>query len=208
MVPPSQTRPGMSSTRVTEILHATVAVLQEVGYDQLTMDAVAHAARAGKATLYRRWSSKAELVVEAVCHTEPVPTPNTGQLRLDLLAMCTGPGGLSDRTPQSVLAGLLTAMHRDLELADIFRARFLAPKRIIVTEIFNRAQQRGEIPPDLSLEIIPQILPALVIHRVLVLGESTDLGFIEQVLDTVVLPACSYRDPHSSHQSAIGKGLS
>ena len=67
-------RPRIEGDREAEVLDAAVAVLAEVGYDRLTMDQVALTARASKATLYRRWSSKAELVVDAVSRTRVCPT--------------------------------------------------------------------------------------------------------------------------------------
>jgi AcrR family transcriptional regulator len=72
-------RPRIEGGREDEILDATVAVVAELGYDRLTMDAVATAAKASKATLYRRWSTKAELVVDAIsrakgCHCTATPT--------------------------------------------------------------------------------------------------------------------------------------
>jgi len=80
------TRPRIEGDREQEILDAALEVLADVGYDRLTMDAVAQAAKASKATLYRRWNSKATLVVEALAHTKGVPhLPDTGNLRTDLL---------------------------------------------------------------------------------------------------------------------------
>jgi AcrR family transcriptional regulator len=173
------------------IFQATVGVLQDVGYDRLTMDAVAQAARASKATLYRRWTSKAELVVEAICQTESVQLPKTGSLRGDLIALASGPGGLSHRNQHSVLAGLLTAMQRDQELAAMIRERLFTPKSIVVRGIFEQAQSRGELVPTADIDLLMQILPALAIHRVLVLGHSTTQEFVERIIDEVVLPACT-----------------
>ncbi|MGH3386900.1 MAG: helix-turn-helix domain-containing protein, partial [Nocardioidaceae bacterium] len=97
-----KTRPRVEGDREDEILEAALAVLAEVGYDRLTMDAVATAAKASKATLYRRWTSKAHLVVDAAVRAKGCPMPddvNTGSLRGDLLAMSTCDGGLTDNVP-------------------------------------------------------------------------------------------------------------
>src|SRR3954467_7617569 len=79
-------------TRDTEILQAAIDVLAETGYDRMTVDMVAARAKAGKATVYRRWASKAELVVDAVAcmkkvDVESTALPDTGTLRGDLVAM-------------------------------------------------------------------------------------------------------------------------
>src|SRR5689334_23978067 len=92
-------RPRIEGGREEEILEATVVVLAELGYDRLTMDAVATAAKASKATLYRRWSTKADLVVDAISRAKGCPMPedvDTGSLRGDLIAMSCGDGGFTD----------------------------------------------------------------------------------------------------------------
>src|SRR4051812_12202770 len=112
-------RPRVEGGREEEILDATVAVVAELGYDRLTMDAVATAAKASKATLYRRWTTKAELVVDAISRAKGCPMPenvDTGSLRGDLISMSCGQGGFTEEMPLSVMAGLLTALHRDEDL--------------------------------------------------------------------------------------------
>src|SRR3954447_1593913 len=89
-------RPRIEGVREQEILDAALEVLADVGYDRLTIDAVAHRAKASKATLYRRWNSKATLVVEALARVKGPPvTPDTGDLRTDLLETFCGMGGLT-----------------------------------------------------------------------------------------------------------------
>src|SRR3954470_22028186 len=91
-------RPRIEGDREVEILDAAIEVLADVGYDRLTMDAVAQRAKASKATLYRRWTSKAKLVVEALAQQKNTPEiPDTGDLRSDLVAAFCGHGGLSDQ---------------------------------------------------------------------------------------------------------------
>src|SRR5580704_16568872 len=77
------------SPRETELLEVTLRLLQQHGYDGLTLEAVAVTARASKATVYRRWPSKAELVLAAVSEgiRQAVPPPDTGTLRGDLLRL-------------------------------------------------------------------------------------------------------------------------
>ena len=109
------TRPRVEGERELEILEATLEVLDEVGYDLLTMDAVATRAKASKATLYRRWKGKPELVVAAImAHKGDAVVPDTGSLRGDLLAAyCGASGGLDDPLAKSVLSAVVTAMGRD-----------------------------------------------------------------------------------------------
>jgi AcrR family transcriptional regulator len=185
-------RPRVEGGREEEILDATVAVVAELGYDRLTMDAVATAAKASKATLYRRWTTKAELVVDAISRAKGCPIPedvDTGSLRGDLISMACGDGGFTDELPMSVIAGLLTAMHRDPELQKAFQERFLAPRQDVVTTVYARAVERGEIAPDVDIELLSVTLPAVVIHHAYVLGVEPTDELILRVIDNVILPA-------------------
>src|ERR1700709_2381280 len=98
----SPARPRVEGRREAEILDAAVDLLCHVGYDRLTMDAVAAEAKASKATLYRRWTTKSSLVVDAILRTKEalqVSDVDTGNLRDDLVQMACGHGGLSHTRP-------------------------------------------------------------------------------------------------------------
>jgi AcrR family transcriptional regulator len=188
-----RTRPRIEGAREEEILSATLHLLAQVGYDRLTMDAVATAAKAGKATLYRRWSSKADLVVDAVSRAKACPAPpavDTGSLRGDLVAMSCGIGGLTDEVPMSVLASLVTALPREPELAEAFHRMFLDPRVAVAVEVFERARERGEIGADVDPHLLATVLPSIVIHRQFILQQDADDSFVERVVDEVILPAC------------------
>ncbi|MEU4608327.1 TetR/AcrR family transcriptional regulator C-terminal ligand-binding domain-containing protein [Kribbella sp. NPDC023972] len=185
-------RPRVEGGREEEILDATVAVLAELGYDRLTMDAVATAAKASKATLYRRWTTKADLVVDAISRAKGCPMPedvDTGSLRGDLISMSCGDGGFTDEMPMSVIAGLLTALHRDPELQRAFQELFLAPRIALTNRIYGRAVERGEIAPDVDVQLLSTTLPAVIIHHAYVLGVEPTDDLILRVIDNVILPA-------------------
>jgi AcrR family transcriptional regulator len=185
-------RPRVEGGREEEILEATVAVVAELGYDRLTMDAVATAAKASKATLYRRWSTKADLVVDAISRAKGCPMPenvDTGSLRGDLIAMSCGNGGFTDELPMSVIAGLVTALHRDADLQKAFRERFLAPRQDITAGVYHRAVARGEIGPGVDIEMLSMTLPAVIVHQAYILGEQPTEELILRVIDNIILPA-------------------
>jgi AcrR family transcriptional regulator len=183
-------RPRVVGEREQEILDATLTVLADVGYDRLTMDAVAVAARASKATLYRRWSAKPELVIEALLSQKATPEPvDTGSLRGDLLAMFCTTGGLTDSRQAAVMSSVITAIGRDPEFAAAFRRDFVGPKAELVVRVFRRAQHRGELHPDADVDLLATALPGIVLHRRFFLGEKPDEALVTQVLDHLVLPA-------------------
>src|SRR5690349_18299552 len=100
----AQTRPRVEGEREQEILDSTIDILSEVGYDRLTMDAVATRAKASKATLYRRWNGKAQLVIDAlISQKEPHALPDTGSLREDMIGAFCGMGGLTDSHQLAIL---------------------------------------------------------------------------------------------------------
>lgn len=183
-------RPRVEGDRQDEILRAALVVLTDLGYDRLTMDAVATAAKASKATLYRHWSGKAELVVDAVAIGCPIPAEvDTGTLRGDLVGMACGDGGFTDDVPMSAMAGLVTALHRDADLQRAFQERFLAPRLALTAKVYGRAVARGEVDSGVDVELLGQALPAIVVHRSFVLGVPPDAAFIERVIDTIIMPA-------------------
>ncbi len=189
----AQARPRVEGDREQEILEATLTVLAEAGYDRLTMDAVAAEAKASKATLYRRWSSKPELVVEAICsHKVHPPTPDTGTLRGDLVAAHCGMGGLQDSRALAVQAAVVTAMARDPEFAATYRKEFIGPKQAASRTIFERARARGEIRDDVDLDLLIPALPGIVLHRVFLLGDVATPELVARVIDQIILPAVSH----------------
>jgi len=197
------TRPRVEGDRELEIFRATLEVLDEVGYDLLTMDAVASRAKASKATLYRRWNGKPELVVAAImAHKGESVVPDTGSLRGDLIeAYCGGSGGLNDPLAQSVLSAVVTAMGRDPEFAEVYRRDFIAPKVATSRAIYERARDRGELHPDADLAILAPALAGIVLHRAFLLGDHVTPELVGRVLDEVILPAALHGPAPSTPDS-------
>ena len=168
---------------------AALKLLGEIGYDRLTVDKIAASAGAGKATIYRRWSGKAELVVDALSREKTVETtPDTGTLRGDLIALACRVSEDDRQLGTPVMIGLVSALPHDKELRDAFRERLVEPRVATLMEVFERAQKRGEIAPLSDLSMVTSIIPALVLHRLLIEGAVPDQAFIEQVIEGVILP--------------------
>ena len=183
-------RPRVEGDREREILDAALEVLAEVGYDRLTMDAVAQRAKASKATLYRRWNSKATLVVDALATQKTTPpVPDSGDLRTDLLTAFCGMGGLTDHDTTQTFGAVMTALSTDPEFAAEFRARVLQPKAQVSRTVFQRAADRGEVRADLDLDLVAPALAGIVLHRLFVMGEHPGPTLIEHVIDQIILPA-------------------
>jgi AcrR family transcriptional regulator len=185
-------RPRVEGLREQAILDAALEVLAEVGYDRLTMDAVAARAKASKATLYRRWSGKATLVVEALHHSKGVEeAPDTGSLRGDLLAISCGLGGLADTSVVGSIASIITAIAHDADFGAAFRAHVLEHKMAATRVVWQRARERGELRDDVDVDLLQAALPGIVLHRVFVLGEHPDVDLVTRVVDQIILPAAT-----------------
>lgn len=191
--PPAHGR-SLSEARTPEILQAALAVLADVGYDRLTMEAVAARAHAGKATLYRRWPSKAELVVAAVgfMKTECMPPlSDSGSLREDLHRVAALITTRLSSDEMCVMRGLASALAHDRDLARVFEREFVGQRRAEMAELLRRAQRRGEIPPGKDIDILAHILPSMVFARSLVTSQMVDLEFLKRLIDGVLIPAAT-----------------
>jgi hypothetical protein len=196
MTPPTEataSRPRVEGLREAEILEATLQVLQDLGYDRLTMDAVALRARASKATLYRRWNSKLRLVIDALLTTKPEPVvPDTGSLRGDLIEMFCGLGGITDDQAVGMVASVITAVGRDPDFAHAFRTEIIGPKMAASQQVWERAKARGELRPDADLSLLGPALAGIVLHRVYLMGEKPTTQLVTRVIDQIILPAATH----------------
>jgi AcrR family transcriptional regulator len=198
-------RPRVEGDREDEILEVTIDLLTEVGYDRLTMDAVAKSARASKATLYRRWESKPSLVIDALIRAKDMPeveAPDTGSLRGDLISAFCGNRGITNHRITGVMGAVITAVSTDPEFADLFREHFIAPKEGASRAIYQRAIERGEIAADVDLEIIAPALAGVCLHRMYVMGQVPDDDVVERVIDSLILPALGATPAPSTHHTS------
>lgn len=181
---------GRSAAREAAICDAALALLAEVGYDRMSMDAVAARARASKATIYRRWPGKRELVLDAVRTRGPqeLSPPDTGSLHGDIVAtlrlMADGIGGQD----AALMAGVLRAMRSTPELGHCVRAEILEKKRYIGRTIVARAIARGELPDGADPAVWHEVGASLMFFRILVTGEPVDDAFLAHVADDVLIP--------------------
>lgn len=177
--------------REQAILTAVISLLGEAGYEAMTMDAVAARAHASKATIYRRWPGKAELVRAAVdAHIAGrVPVDrDTGSLRGDLLAVLQAMR--SHLTPEfmAMMSGLVHAMRTDSELAG--RLRSLIDQDPVAEQIIGRAVRRGELPAAAEQKLaslVHEVIEAQLFRQLMTSAEL-DAAFARHVVDDVILP--------------------
>lgn len=157
------------------ILRATLELLAQRGYEGLTMEAIAECAGVGKATVYRRWSSKAQVLTAAVAgFVTGNPLPDTGQVEADLLQLIRGAVRNYQGLPGRIMPGLVAAMAQDAVLAHTFRAGFLADRHKALQAVLERGIQRGELRDDINVPLAVDFLGGALFFRLLISGGPLD----------------------------------
>ncbi len=181
------------ASRDDALRQAAIAVMAEVGYRALTMDAVAARARAGKATIYRRWDSKLDLVIDS-CNqlvSEHITEPNTGSLRGDLREFLAAFAKFLSGPSGKAAQALVGELPHEPELAEAFRATFLMSQRDTLKRIVDRAQARGEVADDAPKGMLIELTGAALTYRLMITGDPLDETFVDKFLDSVLMPLLS-----------------
>ena len=148
------------------ILDATLALLVEVGYSALTVEGIAQRAGVGKATIYRRWTSKLPLVIEAFGELPAFEEADTGDLAGDLDRILRSYVRVYNTTPLgAVVPSLAGELPHNPELMDLF-APVVKQRRQPLIRALQRAVDRGEIPPETDLDLAADLIVGPMTVRV------------------------------------------
>lgn len=200
-LPPAGDRPGRGGrprdpSRDGAIRAAILQVLAESGYSGLTMDAVASAAGVGKATIYRRWRTKSDLVADAVAELSQlsIETPDTGSLEGDLKVLLhwlvdavNGPLG-------AATLSLLSALPHEPGLREAFRTGPMGVWSSTFRSVWERAEARGEVLSPIAGTAVSSTASAPILQRWLFSGQPVSKEFADELLTDVVLPLISVRN--------------
>ncbi|MFG3257533.1 TetR/AcrR family transcriptional regulator [Streptomyces sp. NPDC048172] len=178
------------ATLESAILNAALEELAEVGYAGLTMERVASRARTGKAALYRRWSSRAELAVDAwaALRSREADPPDTGDLRGDVVAVLRHLSESMAGTHGDILRGLLTEIVRDPEFARTVRERTSTLGPGAIQCALGRAAERGEIQSWVLTSRRATVAVELLRSHYLLHGTPVPDDVIAEIVDEVYLP--------------------
>jgi AcrR family transcriptional regulator len=171
-----------------DAIAATLAELAERGYSALSLEGVARRAGVHKTTLYRRWGTREELVLDAMLERagEHIPVPDTGSLREDLLELA-GAAAVNAASPEVAAMARAVAAEspRDGRLAEANR-RFWAERLALDGVIVERAIERGEVAAGIEpARVIESVLGPIHL-RLLLTGEPVDHAFLKEIVDVVV----------------------
>lgn len=183
------------------ILAAAYDELSEAGYTSFTVEAVAARARTGKASIYRRWPTKQELVLDTLCARLPTPEQCGLDIHLDdsvttsdalyevaraISNILRSPAGDAMRTIKCEAAA-------DPELARAIDDRFQAPRREAMLDLLRRGVARGEVRPEAVSPLVADVLPAVLAHRVLLQRERVTERDITDIIEQIVIPLVRLR---------------
>jgi AcrR family transcriptional regulator len=172
-------------SRDDAILGATMELLASEGFARLSIEGVAHRAGVGKPTVYRRWSSKAALVMDAFERAAPpIELPKDGTVRerltVTLMEFCRN---MRSGSIGKIMAGIVAELPSDPELAHAFRNAYLARRRRVVFELLQQGVDEGELRPDLDIELAADQLSGPFIVRKLVTGGSFGPDLVPKLVD-------------------------
>ncbi|MGX1131260.1 AcrR family transcriptional regulator [Streptomyces glaucescens] len=185
-------RSRLTPEREAELYTAVLDLLREVGYDALTMDAVATRTHSSKATLYRQWGGKAELVATAMRHMKPgsVADVDTGSLRGDLHTLVTREDDCAMEQNTALMRGLAMAVHTNPDLLRAFKELIIEPELEEFGRVLQRAVDRGEVREDNpATEFVLHMLLGAFVTRALIDDLPPTQAFLTSYIDAVVLPA-------------------
>ena len=167
------------------ILDAALALLGEVGFHRLSIEGIAARAGVGKTTIYRRWASREEIVVEALAQLEPrFHLPDTGDLWRDVNTLIAE--SFDDQPAGHHLLGLLTDGDRP-EFRALYWEHFAVPRRRLIVERLDRARTRGELRGDVDLEILVDLVSGAGLYRLLLQPPAEPFGdYLRRAADVVL----------------------
>jgi AcrR family transcriptional regulator len=187
---PSPRRPGrpVEERPRQAAIQATLELIAEHGIRGLTTNAVAERAGISKATMYRRWRSKEDLLVDAVAAlVSEIAVPDTGSTRADVLALMRSAVELYGGSVEArMMPSLVDEMSRDGALARAIRDGFLESRRGALRAVLARGIERGDLRADLDVELALDVLGGPIFYRLLVTGGPIDDQLAEGVTELLL----------------------
>jgi AcrR family transcriptional regulator len=191
------------------IRQAAFDELSTAGYTAFSVEAVAARARTGKASIYRRWPTKQELVMDAVLTVLPTPADCGVELELDdsvstveaLYGIARAIGEVLTSAAGDVMRTIKFEAASDPELAALIDQRFQAPRRAAMLALLRRGVDRGEVRSEAATQLVADVLPAILMYRAIMLREELGEPEIRQIMEQVLIPLVEVRWPRTDRNS-------
>lgn len=151
------------------ILQATLELLAEVGFETMSIDAIAARAGVGKTTIYRRYASKEELVADAIESVrEEMVIPDTGNLQSDLDALIQNAAQITlSPLGRQTVAMIISSASSNAQFAQIYWTKYLQPRRKAFAIVLKRAKARNEVPTDLDSNLVFDTMSGIMLYALI-----------------------------------------
>jgi AcrR family transcriptional regulator len=184
------------------IRRAAFDELSEVGYTMFSVESVAARAHTGKASIYRRWPTKQELVMDALITVLPTPGECGAEIEFDesvttvqaLYRVARAIGQVITSPSGDVMRVIKCEAAGDPKMAQLIDERFQAPRRASMLALLRRGVERGEVRPGADTPLVADVLPAILMHRVIMQRERLGEREIRQIMEQVFIPLVEVRD--------------
>jgi AcrR family transcriptional regulator len=169
------------------VMDAARALLAEKGFAGTTVEAIASRAGVGKATIYRRWPSREALLLAVTTNDLPdIPTPDTGDLRQDLVLVFTRLAEqIRTAGPASYLGDLIGESTRNPAMRKDFQA-FIQQRRSLCAEIVAQARKRGEVRKSFDPDLVLDLISGAMFYRKLFGDDPADDAYVKRTVDAVL----------------------
>jgi AcrR family transcriptional regulator len=151
------------------MLQATLELLAEVGFEAISMDGIAARAGVGKTTIYRRYSSKEELVADAIeSLRQDLVLPDTGDLSRDLEVLIESAAQITlSPLGRQTVAMIISNASRNPQFAQIYWQKYLNPRRDAFAQVINRAKARNQVPVDLDAGLTFDMISGVMLYALM-----------------------------------------
>jgi AcrR family transcriptional regulator len=191
MSEPVDKRPGRprSAESHQAILQATLSLLGEVGFDSMSIDAIAARAGVGKTTIYRRYRSKEELVADAIeSLREEVVLPDTGSLWGDIDGLIESAAQITlSPLGRQTVAMIISTASSNPQFAEIYLTKYLQPRRQAFAIVLERAKMRGEISADINPDLVFDTMSGIMLYALVFppVSQSWEV-YVRQVMSFIL----------------------
>lgn len=187
---------------------ACVAELAELGYGNLTIESVASRAQTGKASIYRRWPTKQQLVMDSVGCLMSGPLMRLTDLEYDdtvttrdaILDLMVRVGAVMAGAQGDAMRSLMGESLRDEDFSGCFEGDFYDPRKQSLIRLLERGVARGEVRPEAIDEVVVEMIAGAMIHRILIRRQNPTKRDFEQMLDVFIMPAIQ---PGAAENAAV-----
>ncbi|CAH1206450.1 putative HTH-type transcriptional regulator [Paenibacillus plantiphilus] len=169
------------------ILSVSYELLLEIGFGAVTVEKIADRSKVSKATIYKWWPNKAAVVMDGFLSAATIrlPVPDTGAVFQDILEHATNMARFMVSREGLIFLEIIGEGQVDPALAEVYRTRYIQPRRLEVHGIMSRGMQRGELKENLDIALCTDLIYGPIFYRLLVSGDPIDDDYVKRLVTHV-----------------------